>query len=185
MRIIYLFLFVIVSVTGFAQTKKIAFKSHSGNAVDFETAVANELFDMNGSDFGLPPEKVQLDSVIRIGDSVAVLISSRGYSPKHNPVQKDTLRGQSLFIKKMPLDSVKKNLRNIFFFDNNINTVKFIGFKKTTGHKKKNEAPLSGTFSTDNYNPFDGPAFLIMVLILVSSLLAGWLAWKFKPVSLP
>ncbi|MBK8953484.1 MAG: hypothetical protein IPM85_15695 [Chitinophagaceae bacterium] len=40
-----------------AQTKKIAFKSHSGSAENFSIAFEENLFDMEFSNFGMAPQR--------------------------------------------------------------------------------------------------------------------------------
>lgn len=63
---------LLISSVGFSQTKKIAFKSHSGNSANYSFALRNNLFDMNCSNFGQAPRFIKtakLDSVIFISDT--------------------------------------------------------------------------------------------------------------------
>lgn len=184
MKIILLCCFSLVCISSFAQTKKIAFKSHSGSAENFSIALENNLFDMENSNFGNPVYK-ELDSVILIADSVAVLVSHLDTDPITNPRKKDTLRSRSLFSRKTPLDSVKKGLKREFWFHSSVDSIKFIGFETTPPEKKKNNAaPVMGVNNNGNQGPFDGQAFLIIGLIVFLSLAAGLLTWKYKPVQL-
>lgn len=159
-------------LAGNAQTKLIAFKSHSGSAENFSAALDNNLFDMEASNFGLPPS-VTLDSVILIKKSVAVLISSREGIP-NRPPQKDTVRSKSLFNKKVSLDSIKNNLHRFIQFTNPVDSVKFIGFDNGV---KKNSLPIFSV-KQDRYNPFDGTAVLITAGILGIALLSALAAWR-------
>lgn len=155
-----------------AQTKLIAFKSHSGSAENFSPALDNNLFDMAESDFGLPPANV-LDSVILIRKSVAVLVSNReGITGR--PPKRDTVRSKNLFNRKVPLDSVKNNIHHFIKFTNPVDSVKFIGFGNTV---KNNSLPVFSV-KQDRYNPFDGSALLITGAILIISLISALAAWK-------
>ena len=80
MKHFFILLLIATSASLSAQTKKIAFKSHSGSAENFAIALENGLFDMDGSDFGQAPDReirsAQLDSVIFVSDSVTLLVTS-------------------------------------------------------------------------------------------------------------
>lgn len=183
MKAILLGLFSLVCLCTAAQTKKIAFKSHSGSDENFSIALEGNLFDMGNSNFGDPlPQK--LDSVILIDDSVAVLVSHLDfYVRETNPRRKDTLRSRPLFSKKIPLDSIKKELKGEFWFVNSVDSIKFIGFETTGARMEKNNtAPVMGINNTDDHGPLDGQAFLIIGLIFLLSLAAALFTWKYSPV---
>jgi hypothetical protein len=183
MRTICFLLLSLAWFTGQAQTKKIAFKSHSGSSANFTVALGNDLFDMEKSDFGLP-EKRALDSVILIADSVAVLVSRKESNQNKQWQKKDTLRSTALFSKTNNLDSIKKNIHFVYWFSNSVDSIRFIGFDSTPLKTKRNDLPYFGTINNDNYHPFDGQTFWIMGLIVLLSLMAGLFTWKHKTVQL-
>jgi hypothetical protein len=165
-----------------AQTKLIAFKSHSGSAENFSLALENNLFDMAESDFGLPPT-VTLDSVILVKKSVAVIVTSRG---EGRPIftRRDTLRSKKLFNKKISLDSLRTNIHKLIKFDNSPDSVKFIGFDKSKASAKQGGVLFITSAKDDRYNPLDGAALSIGGLILLASLIAGLLTWKWNSKTL-
>lgn len=169
---------------------------------NFKIALANELFNTDEANFGLPPEKktYTLDSVIYISDTVAVLVTktySRQYtepadSNKLVKAGKDTVYNNPLFMRQHSLDSIKKVLKASGRYVNPLNKTIFIGFdnKKTKpGAKTSSQHPYSGTIilpvvkSDDNNNnnnsPFDSQLVLMLGTILILSLTGGWLSWKF------
>lgn len=169
-----------ISLAALSQTKMIAFKSHSGSAENFSAALEQNLFDMEESDFGLPP-KVLLDSVIYIKKSVAVVVTRRGEEGDAAPFkQRDTVHSKTLFTKKVPLDSLKRKIRTIIRFDNSPDSVKFIGFDKSAAMKKQSGVVPVSSFTDNRYNPFDGQALAVTGLIILASVLAGWAAWLLK-----
>lgn len=176
MRSLFLSLLSLLCMTGFSQTKKIAFKSHSGSAENFSIALENDLFDMDNSNFGNPPDRY-LDSVILIEDSVAVLVSRQ--EPFENAkARRDTLRSQPLFMKGNKVDSIRKRVRSITWFNNHVDSIKFIGFDVTKQKSKRNELPLGNITNNNNNRSFDGQVVLIAGLLLVLSLLAGLISWR-------
>jgi len=190
------FLLGIISLVGLtvaAQTKKIAFKSHSGSDENFSIALEGNLFDMDNSNFGLPsdidkwpshlkPVSTELDSVIFIKDSVAVLISHNKTSVTGQWIsQKDTLHGRALFSRKISIDSIRKGLIKEIYFANSVDSVKFIGFDKKK-KRKNNNLPAMGTSGQDANGPFDSQALLIIGLVIFFSLAAGLFTWKYSPV---
>jgi hypothetical protein len=179
----------LVSTTLFAQTKKIAFESHSGSPENFSIAPGNELFDKGESDFGLPPNKTayKLDSVIFISDTVSVLVSkeySRPWSAKPGSEdklvgqRKDTLYNDPFFSRKYLLDSIKKMVDNHGYYETTGKT-KFVGFdNKKTGMQKTGDQPkqqLAPFVVTndppDDHPPFDNQLFLMLGTILLLSVL--------------
>ncbi|MES2485174.1 MAG: hypothetical protein V4581_04395 [Bacteroidota bacterium] len=72
------FLFTLLSVSAFSQTRLISHKSHSGSMATFNTALENSLFDIAASNFGAPGSEMRfvVDSVILLPDNRAVIISS-------------------------------------------------------------------------------------------------------------
>lgn len=180
-----------------AQTKKIAFESHSGNMANFNIALTNDLFDSDESDYGLPANKTayKLDSVIFVSDSVSVLVSKeykRPWSATSDSldvfvkVKKDTVYNDPLFSRKYLLDSIKKMVDNRGLYETT-NKTKFVGFdNKKTGVKKTADKPKQELIPfaitndpPDNHPPFDIQLALMLATILLLSLLGGWLSWRF------
>jgi hypothetical protein len=197
MRQLFFAILSLVSTCLLAQTKKIAFESHSGNPDIFNIALTNELFNNNESDFGLPANKkaYKLDSVIFISDTVSVLVSkeySRPWSARSDSmdklvgVKKDTIFNDPLFSRKYLLDSIKKMIDNRGLYETT-NKTKFVGFdNKKTGIKKSGDKPQQQLIPfaitndpPDNHSPFDMQLTLALGLILLLSLLGGWMSWKF------
>ena len=180
-----------------AQTKKIAFESHSGSPENFNIALGNELFDNGESDYGLPANKktYKLDSVIFISDTVSILVSKEYTRPwsatsdsldKLVGVKKDTIYNDPLFSRKYLLDSIKKMVDNGGVYETTSKT-KFIGFEnKKSAVKKSGDKPQQQLipFAITNDPPDDQPPFdmqlaLMLGTILLLSLLGGWLSWRF------
>ncbi|HEY6064143.1 MAG TPA: hypothetical protein VIV35_11070 [Chitinophagaceae bacterium] len=178
-----------------AQTKKIAFESHSGNLENFSIALGNELFDKGESDYGLPANKTayKLDSVIFISDTVSILVSkayTRPWSAKSDSldklvgVKKDTIYNDPLFSRIYLLDSIKKMVDNRGLYETT-NKTKFIGFdNKKSPVKKTGDKQQLTPFAITNDPPDDQPPFdiqlaLMLGTILLLSLLGGWLSWRF------
>jgi hypothetical protein len=173
-----------------AQTKRIAFESHSGNPGNFNIALANELFDNDNSDFGLPVPKdvktYKLDSVIFVSDTLSVVVKkeySRPYSEPKGPGKfirtvKDTVYNDPLFAKKHSLDSIKTVLNTNGQY---VKKVVFIGYdNKKPEDKKQNILPLAITDDPPtNDPPFDMQLALMLGTLLLLSLLGGWLSWRF------
>lgn len=179
-----------------AQTKKIAFESHSGNPDNFNIALVNELFDNGESDYGLPANKkaYKLDSVIFISDSVSVLVSkeySRPWDAKSDSqdkfigVKKDTIYNDPLFSRKNLLDSIKKMVDSKGPYETT-NKTKFVGLDnkksgvKRPGDKQQQLIPFTITNDPpDDHSPFDLQLTMILGIILLLSLLGGWMSWRF------
>jgi hypothetical protein len=187
----------LISTTLSAQTKKIAFESHSGNMENFNLAMNNELFDKGESDYGLPANKkaYKLDSVIFISDTVSVLVSkeyTRPWSAKSDSqdtlvgVKKDTIYNDPLFSRKYLLDSIKKMVDNRGLYETTSKT-KFVGFdNKKVGVKKTGDKPQQQLIPfaitndpPDNHSPFDMQLILMLGMIFLLSLSAGWFTWKY------
>ncbi len=126
-----------------AQTKLIAYKSHSGNSVDFTNAVSEDFFDSNVSNFGIIEKHFEfeekIDSVIFIDDNKSVIVSSRVAnkkyaSSKNMNSRKDTLHNNP-YLNFKNLDNINKNLNdNLINFNQDIDKVIFLKYdadKKT------------------------------------------------------
>ncbi len=186
----------LISTTLFAQTKKIAFESHSGSAENFSITLSNDLFDKGESDYGLPRDKTayKLDSVIFISDTVSVLVAkeySRPWNARSDSMdklvgsKKDTIYNDPLFSRKYLLDSIKKIVDKNGLYETT-NQTKFVGFEKKKGMKKNGDKqqqhiiPFTVTSNPpDDHPPFDTRMFLMLGSLLLLSLLGGWLSWRF------
>lgn len=188
MRQIVICFFSLISTSLLAQTKEIAFKSHSGNMANFNIVLNNELFDSEESNFGLPEVKktYRLDSVIFLSDSVSVLVKREYSQPNIGPmntskpgeVKRDTVFKDPLFTRKHSLDSIKNVLKAGGQYVNPVNKTVFIGFDNKK-NKKNNILPVSFRNDDNNNSPVDGNLLLMLGTILVLSLLGGWLSWKY------
>ena len=105
-----------------AQTKKIAFESHSGSAANFILTLNNDFFETDASNFGLPAHKNvhKIQKIIFLTDSQTVLVSEifdRPFSATSDSSdifvkkQKDTLVNSYMFNKNVSTDSLKKLLQ--------------------------------------------------------------------------
>lgn len=176
-----------------AQTKVIAYKSHSGNMANFKIAFEENLFDMDNSNFGQAPQRnvktAQLDSVIFISDSITLLVTSefckwQGQDEKEaklwQPGQ-EIVKNSPLFSRKHSLDSIKGVISQEYGFRNSVNKVVFVGYDNKSGrYKDNNIIPiLVSPNDNNNQSPF-GPAFVFIIsLIFVLSLLATLTTWKY------
>ena len=194
MRQLFIALLIFTGSSLLAQTKEIAFKSHSGNMNNFNIALENELFDNGESNFGLPSDKksYKLDSVIFISDSVSVMVTKEYHRAFNEPedsaklwgVKKDTVYNNPLFVRKNSIDNIKKALQKDGKYINPVDKTIFIGFdnmkSKDKKSQKNNIIPVSFTGDDNNNSPFDIKLLLMLGAILVLSLLGGWLSWKFS-----
>ena len=197
MRQLFIILLCFVSINMLAQTKQIAFESHSGSPENFKVALTNVLFDSDESNFGLPANKeaYKIDSLIFISDSVAIIVSkkySRPWSATSDSldnfvgIKKDTVYNDPLFSRKYLLDSIRSMLNKRGLYETT-NKTKFVGLdnKKSNDKKPANKpqqqlVPVSITNDPpDNNSPFDMQLALMLGTILLLSLLGGFIAWKF------
>jgi hypothetical protein len=193
-----LFLLSALCITGIsakAQTKKIAFESHSGSPENFAATIGHDLFDKGESGFGLPANKTayKLDSVIFISDTVSVLVSKeykRPWSATSDSLdklvgeKKDTVYNDPLFSRQYIVDSIKKMMDRRGLYETT-NKTKFVGFDNKKGGIKKSgekQQQLTPFFITndppDDHNPIDTRLILMLGFLLLLSLLGGWLSWR-------
>jgi hypothetical protein len=186
-----------------AQTKKIAYKSHSGAQSNFATALDERLFDMDHSNFGVAPTELvrhaQLDSVIFICDSVAIMVTSEQCLriSRHNREKlgeprlwkpgKIEVKNHPLFSRKHSLDSIRNVIRTLYNFQNPIEKVVFVGYDNagdrpvTRVRKQKPKEGITGMI-IDREPPLDNTGWTILTGILVIALCGGWLAWYLQAV---
>jgi hypothetical protein len=175
-----------------AQTKVIAFKSHSGNMANFKIALEENLFDIDNSNFGHAPQRdvktAQLDSVIFVSDSVTFLVTSefckwQGQEEKDAKLWKpgkEKLINNPLFSRNHSLDSIKSVIAREYGFRNSVKQVVFVGYDNNKRkYKNKSLLPLFNPPNDNNPSPF-GPQFIFIIsLILVLSFLAAYITWKY------
>lgn len=154
------------------------------------------MFGMENSNFGHAPQRevktAQLDSVIFISDSVAIMVTSEyctrtdrsGNKPVDDPklwkAGQEKVYNHPLFSKKHSLDSIKTVLKEQYNFNNEIEKQSLLAM---TIRKEniKNIEPVAGLPGDNNQTPF-GPQFvLILSLIVGLSLLAAFISlWIYK-----
>ncbi|HEV7783419.1 MAG TPA: hypothetical protein VGO58_19225 [Chitinophagaceae bacterium] len=196
MRLLFISLFSFAGSSLLAQTKEIAFKSHSGNMENFKVTINNELFDNEDGGFGLPPPKevktYKLDSVIYVSDTVSVKVIREYVQDRNEPAskarfigsRKDTLYSDPLLGRKHALDSIKTELGKLGSYVNPVSETIFFGYdnKRPKKEKDKNKdnfaSPVTSGDGPGN-SPFDGKLVLMLGTILGLSLLGGWVSWKF------
>jgi len=196
----YRFVLILLLVCSFSgvlgQTKLIAHKSHSGNSSNFRLALKSGFYDLDN--FGEAPDRrvksSQLDSVVFVSDSVAVMFTSEYCKPLFHGKKdinksslwkagSDTVIHHPLFSLQHELDSIKTSLKRHYYFKNNMDSVKFIGFDNNKmqfqpqqqQNQKQEFLPLAGGSQT---SLFDDWIWMTLIVLLVS-LLAGIISWKF------
>jgi hypothetical protein len=200
MRFLFILLLSVAGTGLLAQTKEIAFKSHSGNSENFKTTINSDLFDNEDGGFGLPaPTKVKsykLDSVFYVSDTVSVIVI-REYERKDFETEqkarlvatrKDTLYRDSLLGNKHQLNKIKTSLGQLGYYTNPVNETVFVGYdnkdekkKKDKNKEKENKELLfpATVISDPGNSPFDDQLLLMLGAILALSLLGGWISWRF------
>lgn len=123
----------LLSITGYAQTKLIAFRSHSGSNAHFRTAVEKDLFDIGQSNFGII-EMEEIDSVVM--ESKNRIIVSRRFYGSIKGYKRDTL--------------TRANGREFFAATN-------VQMLKGSLHKKYRKAMLDNTHFIGFDNKFKQP----------------------------
>ena len=165
MKNIFPLITLFCATAGFSQTRLISHKSHSGSMATFSTALENSLFDIAESNFGLPPTRFSIDSVVLLEDNRAVIISSGKRFGQTDVITfkpvRDTVYNHPLLSKKHSKDSIAKVL------EPNVTNrkIKLINYDNDTS--KKNSFPAF--FGDDNFP--DNP-MLIFALALLSGVLA-------------
>ncbi len=202
MRLLFIVTLSLMSSSLVAQTKEIAFESHSGKLKNFNIVLGNDLFDSDDSNFGLPiPTNVksyQLDSVIYVSDTVSVIVVREYRRLASQPmdsarlfrVGKDTLYNDPLLSKGHSLDSIKSSLQTLGYYVNPVSKIVFVGYDNSKTRetapvdKKLNLVPVITINDDNNNSPFDSQLALMLGAILLLSLLGGWLTWKFHQTRL-
>lgn len=142
-----------------AQTKFIAYKSHSGNKRHLNTALSRNLYSIGESNFGMAPQRMvrnsKLDTVILISEKKAIMITSEychyedyGGGDRSNGMLwgagKDTVYDHPVFNSGKSVSEIKRTIKQEYFFANPIDSVVFLGFDgeyyKDTPKKIKQKA---------------------------------------------
>lgn len=198
-----LLMFLLGISFGFAQTKLIAHKRHSG--ADFQYALANNTADIKDSNLGVAPrtrvENAQLDSVIFIDNQKAIMVTSEFCRENYRKKTKDsisvwkpgrdTVYNHPLFSHKNKLDSIKTVLKTQYNFKNDIDSVVFVGYnnkQKATKKKKKQFVPIvitpkNNNDKTNGFTSFNLYLFAVSFAFLLS-VFVYWVCLKrFKHVA--
>jgi hypothetical protein len=144
MKIPALIVACLFSITAFAQTKLISFRSHSGSNANFRTAVEHDLYDLPNSNFGYPLV-TQIDTIIRVSNDRIVVLKKSYYQGSHGGPQyfsRETLtkaKASELFA-ATNMQSLKAAVKKKYDWAE-VDSTLYIGFDKkfksgNTGHKK-------------------------------------------------
>ena len=119
------------SLTGYAQTKLISFRSHSGNNANFRTAVEKDLFDIGNSNFGIS-DGDKIDSVILLSGK-RIIVSRRTF--ESDKPRRDTLTraNASEIFAATNMQSLKAALQKKYYRPM-FGRTHFIGFKFKSGN---------------------------------------------------
>jgi hypothetical protein len=148
MKSLILVFSILFSFGVIAQTKVIAFKSHSGSMNQFGLALANPKMDLMNHNLGEGPQptvrSAVLDSVIFISETKAVMVTSfycqnsEWYYGGDTTVDyetrtlwrpgKDTVLNHPLFSHQHSLDSIKEVMQTRYNFRNDEDSTVFIGY---------------------------------------------------------
>ncbi len=175
-------LLILLSLTIFSQTKKIAYKSHSGSSENYYASF-NSIFETESSNFGLGPVRLSfLDSVVFLTDTSSIFSVRYQYiyanDTTPDEVSIDTFLNESIFGGYQDKDSLKSDIINRYGYFNDVDSVKFIdrNIKNTDTvyinqeieSKEKNELilPLTSNDNQDSNNT-KGPSLQLLIGVLV------------------
>lgn len=190
-NILLVLTFIGISSLAMSQTKRIAFKSHSGNETNFKTALAVSLFENEGSNFGIAPQRyvteAHLDTVIFINDTTVELVTSHHshfeddfrntshpnlWKPGH-----ETVVNHPVFNSDKTIEEMKEIVQKTYHFKNDISKVVFIGEPKALRKniKRKPKNTLKNGFIHSG-NPF--------FLFLFGAGMISIISFVFKPFAI-
>jgi hypothetical protein len=199
--------FALLPVISGAQTKKISYKSHSGNTALFAAALENELFDISFSNFGMAPERyirnAKLDTVIFLSEHKAIMVTSEYCGrPDKNPTLwragRDTVTDHPLFSRQHSLDSIKKTLKEKYYFNGEIEDTRFIGYdnkkkkykqavqpapvppSSSSSQQKPDEQIILPVTNANKGTPPDNSLPLYIGILVVASLFSGLFSWNYR-----
>jgi hypothetical protein len=138
MKIMIFLAACLFSITGYAQTKLIAFRSHSGSNAHFRTAVEKDLFDIGNSNFGIV-EVEKIDSVIKESKN-SIIVIRKAWGTLGNNVKRDTLTraNNSEFFAATDKHSLKLAL-HFKYIKASVDSINFVGFGRK--FKSSNRSP--------------------------------------------
>lgn len=117
MKIKILFICLFITLLSQAQTKVIAHKSHSGSSNSFSKAYQNNLFNINSSNFGTRPEKInftRLDTIIVVNKSITIIKYRQSKNKYENWSEYNTLKNSDfIYIKDTLVNDPVFNKKNI------------------------------------------------------------------------
>ncbi len=199
-KLIFLLISCVVCISVHSQTKLIAFKSHSGNMINYSLALSNKHFDLEIHNLGMAPEptiqQAEIDSVIFISDSVAVMVTSTVC--KNSPwfygndstvdfesktlwsAGRDTVVNHPLFSQQHSLDSIKSELKRNYYFQNDIEKTVFVGFDNGDDEPEGRENESAPVIDNDPPQT-PGPGMMILFLGLFA-VFAGLISWRFAMI---
>jgi hypothetical protein len=149
MKTILVTLLLACSGISFGQTKLIFHKSHSGSRNAFVKTING-----NYSNFGnIPMQQITiaaLDSVIYLTDTSAIMVTKactqmvRYRQTELKPGEenlwrpgRDTVYNHPLFSKKHALDSIRNAVKSEYYFKNDIDSTRFVGYDNGVSVKKQ------------------------------------------------
>lgn len=147
MKVIYvLALLIFCEVELNAQTRRIAFKSHSGSESNYKQMLENHLFNHELSNFGVGPEPMvqnaHLDSIIFLPDSKVLMVTSYAckwrYSRESSVWRagRDTVYNHPVFKPDQPVAKIIRTLKSSYYFENSMDSVRFAD--RSSSVKKQN-----------------------------------------------
>ncbi len=170
--IVVFVLFFTGVITLRAQTKAIAYKSHSGSAANYGYALNTDPYLITDAGFGLPSHRSYhfIKEVRYLKRNTAVLVSAvyqGDFVQMKDTVfvqnMYDTVFNKSLFKESVTLDSLKILLQRKYHYDNGFEAVQFVGFdnipKKANRNKSKNNKSVALIITEGNdVNPPNTPS---------------------------
>ncbi len=154
--IVVFFLFFTAVITLRAQTKAIAYKSHSGSAANYAYALNADPALITDAGFGLPSHRSYhfIKEVRYLKRNTAVLVSAvyqGDFVQMKDTVfvqnMYDTVFDKSLFKEPVSLDNLKILLQRKYHYNNGFEAVQFVGFdnipKKANQKKSKNNKSVT------------------------------------------
>jgi hypothetical protein len=178
-----------------AQTKVIAFKSHSGSMSNFYELVINRNIEMMCHNLGMAPQRIvqeaALDTVIYVNDTTSVMITSMVCTDLNRPYRGadvwsagiDTVYNDEVWNDENP-EKIKNKLKEEFYFKNNMDSVVFIGFPEKTKVDPNKAAGIPVDQNDQNAPPFDdnsSPGMglpVAIVSVVAIAILIALISWR-------
>lgn len=144
-KIGYTLLLLLLSLNIFSQTKKIAYKSHSGNTINYYAA-ANPLFESSAPDFGLGQCKYFIESVEVLNDSSLVIIRKEQELYTIDSLPMNTIVDTIVnwyYMQEVEdyknSDSIKGAIDRSFVFENSLDSIEILYKVETTTDSVKTD----------------------------------------------